>query len=563
MSGSQEFVPEKGPKMRDSLPSAPQSGWDGFEFAKKEVNQSIANSITNDEDDWDGPRENSEHSIVHSVTNDDELNESRTDNDGEGLSILPRPCNYKTAFSTAAAKTNRYTDKKKDATIEELRTSPPSSPTAIEQRASSRCSFDQESFLIRYERMMKGQEVEQTTTISYVQSLLDLLESIQPEEIQAGKNYEDAEQSNPLLREISLEQLKRMYTKLENLGEYDTIKIDKQFLMVLEIFCEEKEAASTIDNIEKNEEKVSWAEIIQCYRSCVLGMQTLEIIGPHTMIRKRAKERILAMLSLYRKSSFEGNDSLATASSMTPDVASSKITWNDKSNISSKVNQRRYQGKTQGWLLNFIAFVTGVMIATLSFQDRSSSAHRDAISENTNKHTECPIAGKESFSSVEQQFEDQFLENMTYAPLPDQSKTNETRTFKKRNQPLSASRTADAITSAQKPHDLAIFPSDFSELVTAFDPKFGILSTDKEGQSDKATKIPLNDIKVASMIGGFATGLYVLTSTGGVVAGLLSWLPMGMTVMIATLTAHGIRDGISGIWKKFRRNKKKRDQIFT
>eukprot|EP00536_Pseudo-nitzschia_multiseries_P008707 jgi/Psemu1/305932/fgenesh1_kg.226_\ len=83
-----------------------------------------------------------------------------------------------------------------------------------------------------------------------------------------------------------------------------------------------------------------------------------------------------------------------------------------------------------------------------------------------------------------------------------------------------------------------------------------------EGNDDdhnqKHTIIPSNNLKVASIAGGAATAFYVLSSTSAPVTATFSWLPMGMTVLIATLAAHGIRDGISSIWRNLRRKKKKK-----
>merc|ERR1719491_780413 len=134
--------------------------------------------------------------------------------------------------------------------------------------------------------MMMEQEMEQISTLSHVRSLLGLLENSSLE----GQTRKD---DNNLLKEVSLEDLKRIHDKIKCSSNFEIVKTDKQFMMVLEILCEEKVYSTAIEDrgngggnghgnrIPKiNEHKnISWAEIIQCYRICVVGMQTLETIG--------------------------------------------------------------------------------------------------------------------------------------------------------------------------------------------------------------------------------------------------------------------------------------------
>jgi len=139
----------------------------------------------------------------------------------------------------------------------------------------------------------------------------------------------------------------------------------------------------------------------------------------------------------------------------------------------------------------------------------------------------------------------------------------EASAFKKISPLISNNRALIPIASTRMVSGIALSSSDFSQKATDFDTEQKSAFVDDENRNGKSTKNPSNDLKVASIMGAAATGVvFVLSSSSGMITAVSSWLPMGMTVMIATLAAHGVRDGISGIWRKLRRNSMKRKKTF-
>ena len=222
-------------------------------------NFGLPRSVTNDEDEWVGSKKNSSGIA--------------------GTTMQHPPCDYKPSSSTSSVGINHYQQhnvsfrENNQVTTTENRKLSPTSPTN---------NFDEESYLIRYERMMKEQDTEQSITRSHVQSLLELLEDLlfegedKVKETAVGKNDD-----SKMLKEISFVELGRARELIRCSNEIDIIKTDKQFMMILQILSEGKEyftiaddkqncGDSRITNREHPSSKttISWAEILQLYR-CV------------------------------------------------------------------------------------------------------------------------------------------------------------------------------------------------------------------------------------------------------------------------------------------------------
>lgn len=567
------------------LAPAPQSDRDGTAVTNNDVNHSIVNSVTNDEDDWVDSRKNSVNSIVNSVTNDeDDWNESRNNSGGTAVTIQHRPCNYRSAFSTSSMGMNNH--QKHDVTMNEFNHNKSREQTTsalpplpmFEPTPSSSKFFDQESYLIRYEHMMEEQEMEQISTLSHVQYLLELSEDLLLDgKDEAYRNHTSRSENNNLLKEFTFVDLKRVQEKIEHSNEFDIIKTDKQFLMVLEILCEEKDNSTAVVNSEEKQDKISWAEIIQCYRTCVVGMQTLEIIGSHGTIRKRAKERTLAVLSLYRKSSSANSSHSLTVSPNTCGALSSKMRNGDNVIQSSGCEQGSQQDSRPRRLLGhpFVSVFTGAMIAAIWFSKHHHPAElmtqsRDIPSANPTQSLHCPIVVNESFSSTGREFE--VLENTIDIPSPEKSVSltmnvtqdqlvNEASTFKKKTISTTTTRVVSPIARARTANSIALLPSDLSQKVEAFDQKINNNFAKEVNYNNMAKKLTSSDLKVANVIWGTAIAISFLSLSSRAITAVLSWAPMGLIVMIATLAAHSVRDVISGIWRKLRRNDKKRNTV--
>ena len=571
------------------LAPAPQSDRDSPVITNNNLNHSIVNSVTNDEDDWISSRKNSGHSIVNSITNDeDDWVDSRKNRDGTAVTIQHRPCNYRSVFSTSSTGMNQ--PQKHDITMREFNqakpldrtTSEPPSLSISEPTQSSSKFFEQESYLIRYEHMMKEQEMEQICTMSHVQSLLEILEDLLFEgQDKAYRNHTSRNDENILLKEFSLKELKEVQEKIEHSNEFDIIKTDKQFLMVLEIICEDKNYCTAVDSSEKKQEKISWAEIIQCYRICVVGMQTLEIIGSHGTIRKRAKERTLAVLSLYQKSSSANFSPSITVPHIACDAVPSRMRHDDSVIQSSGIDQGSQHNKRSRGLLRqiFLSFFTGAMVVTILFYRYSSPTEpmtqpRDIPFTNPTERVQCLSVENESISSTEREFEVQVFENTIDIPSPDKSVpltinatqdelpmepyVNEDSTFKKKTSTMNtlSSTTATVmppIARARTANSIALLPSELSHKARAFDKKTKNKLAKKDKGNNGIKKLQSSDLEVANVIGGAATAIYFLSLSSSAITAVLGWVPMGLTVMIATVVGHSVRDGIAVVWRKLKK----------
>ena len=333
---------------------------DDLKAKNSEIPHSIVNSVTNDEDDWADSKHNSGRSILRSVTNDDDDSIEPEDN-GRHNSMPDQqyPLNYQPEFP------NRGTMMINDVKHTESTVLPKPSLPMFRQDPFERNLGEREFFLIRYEHMMMDQEKEQRSTITHLKFFLKLLM-----DLQADTKGEDSE-CHPLgdeiseecfLIEFSIEDLKQAYEKLKNSPQYDVVKTDKQFLMVLDILCDDKYGPTDMHTPETKDSKISWAEIIQCYRNCITGMQTLEQIGANSTIRNRAKERTLALLSGYRKSSFASSSPSTTAT-----VPAKTLEANICDDKVPRIDQQSHsERQTKGLLKHpLVSFFVGAIIGAI------------------------------------------------------------------------------------------------------------------------------------------------------------------------------------------------------
>ncbi|CAB9513748.1 expressed unknown protein [Seminavis robusta] len=155
------------------------------------------------------------------------------------------------------------------------------------------------SYLLRYEAMFTQQEDEESSTIQYILPLLRRLETLSKSSSNKKQSKEHVDGSSDLWkRSITYVELKRALTALENgEGNTDFLTQDSQLMMVLHVLTKRTELNDEFDGDEAV--SITWAEIIHCYRICILGMLTLKHLPKQTQVRSRAKERILSQLSLF------------------------------------------------------------------------------------------------------------------------------------------------------------------------------------------------------------------------------------------------------------------------
>lgn len=147
------------------------------------------------------------------------------------------------------------------------------------------------SYLLRYETMVRQQEAEDLATLNHLQPCLQRLEVL------AGISENQRKQPYLLTREISYSALRRALRILDESDEQsEHITTDRQLMMVLRLMTQKAG-----DGEEDGDEElfVSWAEVFQAYKTCIAGMLTLQHLPPTSTVRSRARDRTLALLSLY------------------------------------------------------------------------------------------------------------------------------------------------------------------------------------------------------------------------------------------------------------------------
>lgn len=357
---------------------------DDTKAKNSEIPRSIVNSVTNDEDDWADSKHNSGRSILRSVTNDDDDSiEPKDECQCVAMPVQQYPLNHPSEFSSNGTKSTEL---------------PQPTMPMFSQVPSESNVFENEFFLIRYEHMMMDQEKEERSASSHLQFFLKLLLDLKADTKGDGSachQVGDEASQDCYLVEFALEDLKEAYGKLKNSPKYDVVKTDKQFLMVLDILCDDKYDHTDI-TISETDRKISWAEIVQCYRNCVTGMQTLEKIGADTTIRNRAKERTLALLSGYRKSSFT-NSSTDTFRAKSIRCSEKKLYDGESACEVSRVNPNGHSERKSNGLLNhpFVSFFAGAIIGAMLVLGQSS------YSKQMMQSTCSPVVNESLHSSVE------------------------------------------------------------------------------------------------------------------------------------------------------------------
>lgn len=149
------------------------------------------------------------------------------------------------------------------------------------------------AYLLRYETMVRQQEAEHMATLAHLRPLLESLS-----ERQLISTLVDSDLN--LEKEISFQQLKDALDTIEH-SSHSYMKTDLQLMMALKTMV--------VKNTEEENGSITWAEFMQCYKTIVAGMQTLQHIHEPNC-RARAKDRTLSMISLFEPPATKLLDSL-------------------------------------------------------------------------------------------------------------------------------------------------------------------------------------------------------------------------------------------------------------
>ena len=522
------------------LSSTNHYGRDASKSKSQKIPNSIINSVTNDEDDLLDSKKNCGHSIVRSVTNDeDEWIDS-------GRQVPLRAAydlrNYPSAFLEHDTAINGF--EQTESTIL------PKNFMPIERKPFEENLFDKESFLIRYEHMMMEQEREQLSTISHLQFFFDLLIELQQDTVHRRQALNENEE-NSLLTEFSIEDLKQAQKKIKDSEKYHIVKTDEQFLMVLNILCKDKYNPSDTCCPEEKDRKISWVEIIQCYRNCVAGMQTLEKIGSHGTIRNRAKERTIALLSGYGNSSFVDDTPSMTTSSGTKLVDANKKTHDHMSVINTfSVDQGTHRKTKLRGLINhpFFSFVAGaIFVAILLFDSLSNSQPMtepsNVLFERQTQDVKGPIGANESLYSMAIDLE--MLDSLEKSadesmnPSRDPIHTEQTEG----DSSLLMTKSFVQTKGTTVPSSVKARASNSAPPLQSSSSKTMVYVTGNEQDKNISRKPSSLETKVANVLGGAATIIYFV-STSTVSATTFT----GLGVTIVALAGRGVRDWITNIW---------------
>jgi hypothetical protein len=542
-------------------------------------NPSIVNSVTNDEDDEDCYHRNS-------------------DIPGRSRGLPPRLSS--TTQSGMKGPTNSHSMQ---------RCSAPASNSI-----GAATSMDVvESYLVGYERMVKEQEREKLVTWSHLQPLLELLEGLTqegqgnvrsryakelknehpPQHVENCSRQEHTgnpplcvNSSRDLLKEYTFTNLQRALSIIDNdttLSNYHLIKADEQFMMVLRLLCEAplnpNHAQHNYIQKQHTHTKISWAEILQCYRHCIVGMQTLESLESSTLIRTRAKERTLRMLSMFRfvpgvspkkkvlpeeKPNWQGE---VTASWFFDDLSPTSAFANSRD-----VFKRKNRSMRQGWNVSVRPIASAVMLVCVivlviwhiadpvQTLGKSFGANPSSSTGQINTQSICRDVLfdmvefpnlKRTIHIMEQPMSAQ-VEQVQSLPL-----VTGIRSVVK-GTPVGRSIASAKLT----PHmilpmhgDNSIHPildsaPSFSTRMRRIE-DIAMRSDDNINDDKKITSISSPELDTAAIVGGTATVLYFLLPifSGGAATAVLSWIPTGLTVLLATMFGNDIRVWASR-WRK-------------
>ena len=129
--------------------------------------------------------------------------------------------------------------------------------------------YGAESYLRRYETMMRQQDYENVATLLHLLPMLELLENLSQGHDTVIRNSDYVNDAMCLVKEFHYSDFMNVLSVIEEENAYDFIKTDRQWMMVLKMLTE---------NVPEGDKWISWAEIVQCYKICVISMHMIENI---------------------------------------------------------------------------------------------------------------------------------------------------------------------------------------------------------------------------------------------------------------------------------------------
>ena len=167
--------------------------------------------------------------------------------------------------------------------------------------ANSQSHREALAYLLRYETMVRQQEAEDMATLAHVRPCIARLQELvtggvnnKPTSTTESSSATHHHLDNDALMEesVSFAQLRAALETMESSPRIEFMSTDRQLIMVLRMLT-----AKTTEMDEVT--TLTWAEFVQCYKTCIGGMLTLQHLPPSHPARSRARDRTLSMLSLF------------------------------------------------------------------------------------------------------------------------------------------------------------------------------------------------------------------------------------------------------------------------
>jgi hypothetical protein len=186
------------------------------------------------------------------------------------------------------------------------------------------------AYLLRYETMVRQQEAEDMATIDHMRHCVERLGQLAGMNINMNINTEDVwtheisyGQLNLALERLEQSQLEEQQSQqVQHEGDKaatcEFMTTDRQLMMVLRLLTKsvpsttssstdsDTESATSSTSSEDDQDNnshltITWAEFLQCYKTCIVGMLTLQHLpkSANSEVRARARDRTLSMLSLF------------------------------------------------------------------------------------------------------------------------------------------------------------------------------------------------------------------------------------------------------------------------
>ena len=142
---------------------------------------------------------------------------------------------------------------------------------------------DDLAYLIRYETMIRQQEVDDMATMEHFTNCMKSFFSLE----QAS--------SDIMHSQVSYFDIKEALDELDTKPFDEAITTDKQLMMTLRLLAKNaQESAATSDMM------ITFTEIFHCYQTACLGMMHLRRLSPPSIVRERSRNRIMSMLELFQ-----------------------------------------------------------------------------------------------------------------------------------------------------------------------------------------------------------------------------------------------------------------------